>query len=381
MTTRLRKAVKRAVSLRMAIDGPTGAGKSLSALLIARGLVGPTGTIAVIDTEHGSSEKFYARRVDFDVLVLDQYQPRDYVSAIRECAGYDVLIIDSLSHAWSDGVMEMIDARGGQFNAWKDVTPHHKELVTALLTFPGHLIVTMRSKTAYEVSRNAQGKAEVVKLGLKPIQREGMEYEFDLVADMDQAHRLVVSKSRYDEVADRSILMPGIEFGAELAELAGDGAPPPPPAPDARARARELLAIAGDRRAEALRALADADIASDALVDDAVFEHARQIVSALPEPVVAEQPPAEPTPADPGDATTPAEPTGWQMTDAQRRKLWATINGAGWTEDGARSVIAEVTGDRSSSSIQSRDMFDQVLIALEAGPRPGDGQEAMEVPS
>ena len=85
---------------------------------------------------------------------------------------------------------------------------------------------------------------------------------------------------------------------------------------------------------------------------------------------------AVPMPADGGD-----EAVGWEMTDAQRRKLWATINGSGWTEDGARSVIAEVTGDRSSSSIQSRDMFDQVLIALEAGPRPGDGQEAMEVPS
>ena len=380
MQITFRKAERKKAKLRLALVAPSGHGKTYSSLLIAKGL---GGKVAMIDTENGSGD-LYAGVTEYDIITMNApYLPEKYIAAIKaaEDAGYDVLIIDSLSHAWSDGVMEMIDARGGQFNAWKDVTPHHKELVTALLTFPGHLIVTMRSKTAYEVSRNAQGKAEVVKLGLKPIQREGMEYEFDLVADMDQAHRLVVSKSRYDEVADRSILMPGIEFGAELAELAGDGAPPPPPAPDARARARELLAIAGDRRAEALRALADADIASDALVDDAVFEHARQIVSALPEPVVAEQPPAEPTPTDQGDDGPPAEPAEWLMTDAQRRKLWATINGAGWTEDGARSVIAEVTGDRSSSSIQSRDMFDQVLIALEAGPRPGDGQEAMEVPS
>ena len=352
--SRLRKAVKRAVKLRMAIDGPTGSGKSLTSLLIARGLVGPDGTIAVIDTEHGTSEKFYAQRTDFDVLVLDQYQPQDYIAAMRECSGHDVLVIDSLSHAWSDGVLDMVDAKGGQFNAWKDVTPHHKALVHALLTLPGHLIVTMRSKMAYEVSKNAHGKAEVVKLGLKPVQREGLEYEFDLVADMDQAHRLVVSKSRFADVADRALLMPGEDFGRELAVLASDGAPPPP---DWRERGREVMAAAPGRESEAKAALKAAGITSQMLVDDEVFGRARQVVAGLPDPE-----------KDADEAET-AAPT-WEMSDGQRRKLWATINGSGWSEDDARQVIADVTGDRSSSSIRSRADFDDILIRLEAGPAP-----------
>ena len=144
-------------------------------------------------------------------------------------------------------------------------------------------------------------------------------------------------------------------------------------APDWRERAREVLALAPGRAEDAKQALQAAGITSHMLSDDDVYERARQIVADLP--LVVDQDDEQAT-ADGGD-----EAVGWEMTDAQRRKLWATINGSGWTEDGARSVIAEVTGDRSSSSIQSRDQFDQVLIVLEAGPRPGDGQEAMEVPS
>lgn len=246
MTSPFRKAERRAVKLRAAIDGPTGAGKTLSALRIARGLVGPGGTVAVIDTEHGTSEKFYADRIEggFVMAPLTQYQPTDYVKMIEAAEFADCLIIDSLSHAWSEGVLSMVDAKGGRFDAWKHVTPHHNRLVTALLTFPGHLIVTMRSKMAYEVSKDDKtGKTSVEKLGLKPVQREGLEYEFDLVMDMDQAHRLTVSKSRVSELADRSIVEPGEKFGAEIAGLISVGIPVPAVEPASPSPARESAPV------------------------------------------------------------------------------------------------------------------------------------------
>src|SRR5690606_34635021 len=103
-----KKATKSQAKLRMAITGPSGSGKTYTALSVGT----PLGRIAVIDTERGSASK-YADLFDFDVLELTEYNPRNYIEAIRAaCAGgYDVLIIDSLSHAWSGqgGVLELVD--------------------------------------------------------------------------------------------------------------------------------------------------------------------------------------------------------------------------------------------------------------------------------
>lgn len=282
--TPFQKAQKRAVRLRAAIDGPTGAGKTISALRIARGLVGDAGTIAVIDTEHGTSEKFYADRAGangFDMARLTDYQPMDYVRMIDAAAGYDVLIIDSLSHAWSEGVLAMVDAKGGRFDAWKHVTPHHNRLVSALLSYPGHLIVTMRSRMAYEVDKDEKtGKTSVQKLGLKPVQREGLEYEFDLVMDMDQSHRLTVTKSRIFELADRSMVEPDEKFGAAIADLIADGVPEPP-SPAERdaliAERREHLLAAGPQGV-VVDAMKQAGIQSAQLADDDVWARAQAVV-------------------------------------------------------------------------------------------------------
>jgi hypothetical protein len=275
-----RKAEKRAVKLRAAIDGPTGAGKTISALKIARGLVGPKGSIAVIDTEHGTAEKFYARITDFDTVELTKYQPTDYVKMIEAASAYDCLIIDSLSHAWSEGVLPMVDAKGGRFDAWKDVTPHHARLVNALLTFPGHLIVTMRTKMAYEVDKDEKtGKTRVEKLGLKPVQREGLEYEFDLVMDIDRAHRLTVSKSRVSELADRSLIEPGEDFGAEIGVLIADGIAE---RPNTEALARELAATAGPANVDELKKqLKTAGIAMADLADEKKLAKARSLAEGL----------------------------------------------------------------------------------------------------
>lgn len=183
-----RQAQRSSANLRLALCGPSGSGKTYSALKIATGL---GGRIALIDTERGSSE-LYSHVCDFDVAQLEPpFSPERYVQAIdaADNAGYDVLVIDSLSHAWSGpgGVLEMQDqaakALRNSFAAWREVTPEHNRLVDALLDTSCQLIVTMRTKTAYEVQQE-NGKNQVKKVGLAPIQRDGLEYEFTVVLDL-----------------------------------------------------------------------------------------------------------------------------------------------------------------------------------------------------
>ena len=95
-----RKAEKRKAKLRLAITGPAGSGKTYGTLLIAQGL---GGKIAMLDTENGSGD-LYADKFDYDVAVIQApYTVQKYITGIHEAerAGYNVIIIDSLSHAWA----------------------------------------------------------------------------------------------------------------------------------------------------------------------------------------------------------------------------------------------------------------------------------------
>ena len=243
MAFTFKKATKLEAKGRIALTGPSGAGKTLTALKFARVLAGPTGRIAVIDTEKGSASK-YSDKFDFDVLELTSFAPLTYVEAIHaaEAEGYDVIVVDSLTHAWSgkDGAMEQVDkikarSRGGDgngFTAWKDVTPMHNALIDAMTGSTAHVVATMRSKMEYVIEEDSRGKKVPRKVGMAPEQRAGMEYEFDLVGDMDQDHRLVVSKSRCDELADAVVMKPGPET-AEAFKAWLSGAPRPAPASNA----------------------------------------------------------------------------------------------------------------------------------------------------
>ena len=201
------KATKRESKLRLALIGASGSGKTYSALAIATGL---GGKIAVIDTERGSASK-YADKFSFDVLELDSFSPERYVEAIGEAAkaGYQILVIDSLSHAWSgkDGALEMVDRAakksqsGNTYTAWRDVTPKHNEMVDAIVQAPMHIIATMRAKTEYVLETNERGKQVPRKVGLAPVQRDGMEYEFDVVATMDADNNMIVEKSRCEAMS------------------------------------------------------------------------------------------------------------------------------------------------------------------------------------
>lgn len=224
MTTKFqfKKATKEKSRARMAIDGPSGSGKTYTALTIATHL---SDKVAVIDTEHGSASK-YADLFEFDVLELKSHSMTNYCEAIKaaEQAGYEVIVIDSLSHAWcgAGGALEQADAiaarsrSGNSFTAWKDVTPDYYRLVEAMIGSSAHLIATLRVKTKTVIETNDKGKSAPRKIGLTPIQRDGIEYEFDVLASMDLNNRMVIHKSRYSPLSGLVISKPGADVAEEL---------------------------------------------------------------------------------------------------------------------------------------------------------------------
>lgn len=223
--------------MRLAIAGPSGSGKTYSALLVARGLVGPEGRIAVIDTERGSAS-LYADLTPFDVCELaPPFAPERYIEALRaaENASYDVVIIDSLSHAWAGpgGVLDLHDAAAAKeknsFAAWRLVTPRHNDLVDAVLQSPCHIIATLRSKQEYAQVDDG-GKRKVIKLGMAPVQRDGMEYEFTVFLDLDASHNAVASKDR-TSLLDGLVFRPTEETGRRLREWLDGAVPEPQPHP------------------------------------------------------------------------------------------------------------------------------------------------------
>lgn len=241
MKLQIKKATKTQSRGRIALVGPAGSGKTFTALKWARALAGDSGRILCVDTERGSASKYSGEDGigDFDVIELESHEPATYVEAMKLGAaeGYDVILVDSLSHAWSGrgGALEQVDraaarSKGNSYAAWRDVTPMHNALVDALLTSPAHVIVTMRAKTEYILETDSRGKQVPRKVGMAPVQRDGMEYEFDLCVDLDWDHVATVSKSRCSSVSDAVWRRPGAAEIAPFAAWLTDGAAPAPKA-------------------------------------------------------------------------------------------------------------------------------------------------------
>ena len=233
------KATKSRARLRLGLVGPSGSGKTFTALMLAKHM---GGRVAVIDTERGSASK-YASLFEFDTSEPDEFSPDSYIRTIHEAeaAGYDILIIDSLSHAWmgKGGALEMVDnaakrsQSGNSFAAWREVTPRHNALVDAILRCNCHVIATLRAKTEYVLEKDERtGKTTPRKVGMAPVQRDGLEYEFDVVADMDLENTLIVSKSRCSELSGKVIPKPGAELAGILKAWLSDGTPAPAVAPE-----------------------------------------------------------------------------------------------------------------------------------------------------
>jgi hypothetical protein len=222
------KATKKAAKGRVALDGPSGSGKTYTALTIAS-VLGER--VAVIDTEHGSASK-YADLFDFDTLGLHRYSPQILIDSLAAAAGagYDVVIVDSLSHFWmgTDGMLEQVDkagkrAGGHGMSGWKEMRPVERQMVEALLAYPGHVICTLRVKTDWVEGENSRGKRQMMKVGTKAEQREGLEYEFDLVASMDLNNELTVVKSRCPALSGEIVAAPGRVFAETFKAWLDDG--------------------------------------------------------------------------------------------------------------------------------------------------------------
>jgi len=211
-----KKAVKQQSRLRLAIAGPSGSGKTYTALAIATAM---SDKVALLDTEHGSASK-YADIFDFDVLEMEApFHPDRFGNAIKiaQDEGYEILIIDSLSHAWSGpgGLLEIVDELGkrqksrNSFTAWKDATPIQNRLVENLLAADLHIIATMRSKQEYVMEQDDKGRTIVRKVGMAPVQRDSFEYEFDVFLDMDIENNAIVQKTRCPALTGRVFAKPG----------------------------------------------------------------------------------------------------------------------------------------------------------------------------
>ena len=238
-----RKARREKAKARVAFWGPAKAGKTMNALILAQAI---GGRVVVIDSENESASK-YADLFEFDVLdvPITVHDPLVYVQAIKaaEDAGYDTIVIDSLSHCWDGegGALELVDdhvkraaskIRGANaFNhGWTEVTPIQRRLINAIVTSKCHVICTMRAKMSYEQekiqTRDGGTKTIIRKIGDAPIQRKNMEYEFDVFIGIDSDRRVVVGDTRCPAMEDLSALKPGPEFYHPFVEWLNEGVAP-----------------------------------------------------------------------------------------------------------------------------------------------------------
>ena len=132
------------------------------------------------------------------------YSAARYLEAIdlAEQTGVEYLVIDSLSHAWT-GEGGLLDVQsnvakrsGNSYTAWREVTPLHNKLVDRILQCPMHVAVTLRTKTEYVIEDNGSGKKTPRKIGMAPVFRDGVEYEFTIFFELDQSHAAAATKDR-----------------------------------------------------------------------------------------------------------------------------------------------------------------------------------------
>jgi hypothetical protein len=197
---KLQQATRKQARMRLGLQGPSGSGKTFGALQVAFGICGDWKKIAVVDTEYNSAS-LYSHLGPFNTLNLQApYSPEKYCDALHICehAGMEVIIIDSVSHEWegNGGILDIHGSMtGNSFTNWGKVTPRHNHFIQSILQSPCHIIVTVRSKQDY-VLTDKNGKMVPEKVGLKGIQRDGVEYEFTTMFELDIKHNATASKDR-----------------------------------------------------------------------------------------------------------------------------------------------------------------------------------------
>ena len=193
----LETAQRKRAKIKLGLQGPSGSGKSMGALLTAFGLCGDWSKIAIIDTENHSAD-LYAHIGSYNVLSLSApFTPEKYVQALEVCekAGMEVIIIDSVTHEWENLIDYHSSLQGNSFTNWAKVTPRHNDFVQKILQSNCHVICTVRTKQDYVLTEK-NGKMVPEKVGLKSVQRDGLDYELTLMFDLNMKNHATASKDR-----------------------------------------------------------------------------------------------------------------------------------------------------------------------------------------
>jgi hypothetical protein len=365
-------AVRRQTKARVALCGPSGSGKTYTALTFAH--VFAPGSVALIDTEKESADGYEGLNDwRWGSFKPASYEPEVLIDALAAAAaaGFDCVIIDSLSHFWmgTGGLLEQVDnstKRSRSSNSfssgWKEVRPVERRMIDAITGYPGHVIVTMRTKTEWVVQENERGKKEPKKIGTKPEQREGIEYEFSVVADMDVDNVLTVTKTRVPPLKRAVVAEPGPEVAQKILDWLSDGGEALPSVTDYRDRAvakhasrEDLLALLEELEG---RKLASASVVDDegetVTLKDLIVRKGRALA-----------PPADASPAGTPDATpvAQAQPDGAPAEDDEWvRGFYARLADSG--PDDMRARRAEVLTAKSARKI-SHGTANDLLAAID----------------
>jgi len=225
---KLQIAQRHQVKLRIGLSGPSGFGKTYSALLMAYGMTNDWKKIALIDTENNSAS-LYSHLGNFNVLPLGEpFTPERYIKAIQVCeeADISVIIIDSISHEWQSkgGCLEIHEQLGGKFQDWAKVTPRHNAFIDAIILSKCHIITTSRRKVDYSIDKGSDGKTKVSKLGMKEVTREGYEYELTVNFEfLNDNHLVSASKDRTGLFAGKPEFIINSATGKRLIEWSNEG--------------------------------------------------------------------------------------------------------------------------------------------------------------
>lgn len=359
-----RKAERKQAKLKIGFSAPSGAGKTYSALLVAYGLCGDWNKVAVIDTENNSAE-LYSDLGEYSVCpIAPPFTPTKYINAIQEAVslGFEVLIVDSLSHAWSGegGLLEMKDKvvskskNGNSFNAWREISPEHNRLVNAILQSNIDVIVTTRAKSDYVVSKDDNGKTKVDKVGLSPVFREGLEFELTAFFDLSQDHVATASKDR-TKLFDGVDFVPTIETGKLLAEWRNSGA-----AIVLATQEQKEKLIALGSKIEAVAKYFNVDVGS------LTYEQAQW---AIEEKIIRANQKQQPVPPVPPEPKQNAE----HEHGVQTKTILHLINGTEYTPDWVNAWIEKELGQAMPIDSMSPQVFNNIYEKLENLIKSGQG--------
>lgn len=218
------KAERKKSKIKIAIQGGAGSGKTYSSLLIAKGLTGSLQKVVLIDTENGSSNLYSHLGAYYVLHIEPPYTPEKYIQAIDTCvnAGMNCIIIDSISHCWDNLIEYHSSLSGNSFANWGKVTPRHKAFLQKILQAPVHVIATMRVKQDYVINLR-DGKYIPEKVGLKAIQRDGVDYEFTIVFNLNGNHQATCSKDRTQIFSKCKDFLLSIETGINILYWCNEG--------------------------------------------------------------------------------------------------------------------------------------------------------------